>query len=125
MQLSHTRPLAGVSFDEPNLVSSAGLVPLVALAEQAGLGRLADERLSVPTDKGANAGRKVAALVAGMVAGADSIDDCALLRTAACAGSSTAAAPPRRSARFCGPSASGTSGNSTRSPPGSWSGLPS
>jgi len=80
MQLSHTRPLAGVSFDEANLVSSAGLLPLVGLAEGAGLGRLADERLSVPTDKGANAGRKVAALVAGMVAGADSIDDLALLR---------------------------------------------
>ncbi len=25
MQLSHTRPLAGASFDEPNLVSSSGL----------------------------------------------------------------------------------------------------
>ncbi len=80
MQLSHIRSLAGASFDEPNLVSSAGLVPVMALAEQAGLRRLADERLSVPTDKGANAGAKVAALVAGMVAGADSIDDFALLR---------------------------------------------
>ena len=38
------------------------------------------EHLSVPTDKGANAGLKVASLVAGMVAGADSIDDMALLR---------------------------------------------
>jgi hypothetical protein len=36
--------------------------------------------LSVPTDKGANPGLKVASLVAGMVAGADSIDDMALLR---------------------------------------------
>ena len=34
----------------------------------------------MPTDKGANAGLKVASLVAGMVAGADSIDDMALLR---------------------------------------------
>lgn len=32
------------------------------------------------TDKGANAGLKVTSLVAGMVAGADSIDDMALLR---------------------------------------------
>src|SRR3954452_16160402 len=80
MQLSHTRPLAGAGFDEPNLVSSAGLVPLVALAERAGLRRLADQRLSVPSDKGANAGAKVAALVGGMVAGADSIEDMALLR---------------------------------------------
>jgi hypothetical protein len=41
---------------------------------------LAGEHLSVPGDKGANAGLKVASLVAGMVAGADSIDDMALLR---------------------------------------------
>ena len=34
----------------------------------------------MPGDKGANAGLKVASLVAGMVAGADSIDDMALLR---------------------------------------------
>ena len=34
----------------------------------------------MPTDKGANAGAKVTALVAGMVAGADSLDDMALLR---------------------------------------------
>ena len=38
------------------------------------------EHLTVPTDKGANPGLKVASLVAGMVAGADSIDDMALLR---------------------------------------------
>jgi DDE family transposase len=67
-------------FDEPNLVSSAGLVPMVALAESAGLRTLADLHLTVGTDKGANAGLKVASLVAGMVAGADSIDDLALLR---------------------------------------------
>ena len=50
------------------------------LAERTGLRRLADQWLSVPTDKGANAGAKVQSLVAGMVAGADSIDDMALLR---------------------------------------------
>src|SRR5690625_3927281 len=80
MQLSHTLPVVSASFDEPNLVSSAGLVPLMRLAEQAGLARLGDERLTVPTGKGANAGRKLASLVAGMAAGADSIDDMALLR---------------------------------------------
>src|SRR3954451_19862918 len=80
MQLSHTRPVASAVFDEPNLVSSAGLVPVMALARRARLCELADERLSVPTDKGANAGLKLSSLVAGMVAGADSIDDMALLR---------------------------------------------
>jgi hypothetical protein len=69
-----------VAFDDPNLVSAGGLLPVLALAESAGLQDLADEHLSVPTDKGANAGLKVASLVAGMVAGADSIDDMALLR---------------------------------------------
>ena len=67
-------------FDDPNLVSSAGLVPALALADRAGLRELADEHLSVPTDKGANAGLKVCSLVGGMVAGADSIDDMAVLR---------------------------------------------
>ncbi|MGB2919371.1 MAG: IS1380 family transposase [Mycobacterium sp.] len=80
MQLSHIRPVSAAVFDDPKLVSCAGLVPMAALAQQCGLARLADEHLSVPTDKGAHAGAKVSCLVAGMVAGADSIDDMALLR---------------------------------------------
>ena len=80
MQLFHTPPVASAVFDEPNLVSAAGLVPLMALARRAGLAQLADRWLSVPTDKGANAGVKVCSLVAGMAAGADSIDDMDLLR---------------------------------------------
>ena len=80
MKLSHTLTATSAVFDDPNLVSAAGLVPALALADRAGLRRLADEHLSVSTDKGANAGLKVASLVAGMVAGADSIDDMALLR---------------------------------------------
>jgi hypothetical protein len=47
MQLSHTRPVVSAVFDEPNLVSSAGLVPVMALARRAGLRGLADERLTV------------------------------------------------------------------------------
>jgi len=80
VKLSHTLTATSAVFDDPNLVSAAGLVPALALADRAGLRRLADEHLSVPGDKGANAGLKVASLVAGMVAGADSIDDMALLR---------------------------------------------
>src|SRR5215218_9758697 len=80
MQLCHTPRSTSAVFDDPNLVSSAGLVPVVALARSAGLQDLADLHLSVPSDKGANAGLKVSSLVAGMVAGADSIDDMALLR---------------------------------------------
>src|SRR5512141_2912070 len=80
MQLCHTSRATSAVFDDPNLVSSAGLVPVVSLARSAGLGELAQQHLTVPTDKGANAGLKVTSLVAGMVAGADSIDDMALLR---------------------------------------------
>jgi hypothetical protein len=53
---------------------------MVALADRVGLHGLADRFLTVPTDKGANAGLKVTSLVAGMIAGADSIDDMAILR---------------------------------------------
>ncbi len=80
MQLCHTSAATSAVFDDPNLVSSAGLVPVLALARSAGLHELAQRHLSVPTDKGANAGLKVSSLVSGMVAGADSIDDMALLR---------------------------------------------
>jgi hypothetical protein len=75
MQLCHTSGATSAVFDDPNLVSSAGLVPVVALACSAGLRGLADQHLSVPSDKGANAGLKITSLVAGMVAGADCIDD--------------------------------------------------
>ena len=80
MQLFHTPAVASAVFDEPNLVSVAGLVPLMALARRAGLAELAESWLSVPMDKGANAGVKVTSLVAGMATGADSIDDMAVLR---------------------------------------------
>ena len=80
MQLSHSLGATTAVFDDPNLIGAAGLVPVMALADSVGLARLALERLSVPTDKGANAGLKVSSLVAGMVAGADSIDDMDLLR---------------------------------------------
>jgi hypothetical protein len=80
VQLSTTRPVTNAPFDDSNLIASAGLIPVIELAQHAGLGELTGGHLSVPTDKGANAGLKVTSLVAGMVAGADSIDDMALLR---------------------------------------------
>lgn len=80
MQFKHAPAAVSVVFDDPNLVSAAGLVPMLRLARSAGLDELAQSRLSVPTDKGANAGTKVMALVAGMLAGADSIDDMNVLR---------------------------------------------
>lgn len=76
MQLSHARSQIDARFDDPTLVSCAGLVPVAALAGRAGLGQLL-ERLTVPA---ANAATKVVAVVLGMVAGADSITDLDLLR---------------------------------------------
>lgn len=68
------------TFDDPNLVSCAGLAPVLQLAERAGLHRLTAEHVRIDTRGGANAHLKVPALVAGMVAGADSIEDMDLLR---------------------------------------------
>ena len=68
------------AFDDPNLVSCAGLIPVMTLAERAGLHDLVATHLRVPGSAGSNPGVKVAALVAGMLAGADSIEDMDLLR---------------------------------------------
>jgi hypothetical protein len=69
------------SFDEPSLVSVAGLVPVLRLAVTAGLWRLVAERLRVPGSVGANPAGKVATIVAGMVAGADCIEDLDVVRS--------------------------------------------
>jgi hypothetical protein len=50
------------------------------LARDAGLHDAVADRVRIPGDKGANAGGKVATIVAGMVAGADSIDDVNVVR---------------------------------------------
>jgi hypothetical protein len=75
-RLARTR----VSFDDPNLVSHAGLVPVMALAQRAGLTDLVAEHVMPGGECGVNAHLKVGCLVAGMAAGADSIDDMDLLR---------------------------------------------
>jgi hypothetical protein len=68
------------TFDDPRLVSQAGLVPVMALAQRAGLGDLAADHVRIGRPGGVNAPVKVGCLVAGMIAGADSIDDMGLLR---------------------------------------------
>jgi hypothetical protein len=80
MQLSHEVSRVSAVFDEPNLVSCAGLAPVVALAARAGLSDLVADLVTLTAPGGVNAPVKVSALVAGMVAGADCIDDMDLLR---------------------------------------------
>jgi hypothetical protein len=60
-----------VRFDDPNLVSHAGLVPVIRLVGNAGMPDLADDLLTLGSTAGSNAGAKVASIVAGMAAGAD------------------------------------------------------
>lgn len=72
MRVCHT---ISAAFDDPNLIGTAGLVPVMGLAERAGLCDLVTEQVRVPGSAGANAAVKIAPLVAGMVAGADGIDD--------------------------------------------------
>jgi hypothetical protein len=73
--MSHDRGRTHASFDDANLVSRAGLVPVTGLAERAGLAVLAGRHLGVGGPCRANVDVKVGCLVAGMAAGADSIDD--------------------------------------------------
>ncbi len=80
MRLLHSLTKTHASFDDPNLVSHAGLVPVMALAQRAGLGDLVAELVRPGGECGVNAHLKVPCLVAGMAAGADSIDDMGLLR---------------------------------------------
>ena len=113
MQLSDVDPVRSARFDDPSLVSAAGLVPVLALTQRALLGELTGEHLTVPGDAGCAAGAKVSALVAGMVAGTDSIDDMGLLRhgpgrrSFSCCGTRAAHGPRRRLLRqlsdLCGP----------------------
>jgi Transposase DDE domain group 1 len=80
VRLLHGLARTHASFDDPNLVSRAGLVPVMALAQRAGLADLVDEHVRPGGPCGVNAYLKIPCLVAGMAAGADSIDDMDLLR---------------------------------------------
>ena len=80
MRLSHDLLKTSARFDDPNLVSRAGLVPVMGLAERAGLFALARRHVTVAGPCAANTDLKVGCLVAGMAGGADSIDDLDVLR---------------------------------------------
>ncbi|MFE8957381.1 IS1380 family transposase [Streptomyces althioticus] len=83
MKFSHTAAASFAAFDDPNLLAYSGLAPAVRLAERCGLPGLVAEKVKV-TGAGNGAGMavdaKVMSLVAGMLAGADSIDDLDVLR---------------------------------------------
>ncbi|MGP7995850.1 MAG: IS1380 family transposase [Streptosporangiaceae bacterium] len=80
MRLLHELAKIQATFDDPHLVSHVGLVPVMALAQRAGLDSLVEGHVRIARPCGVNAQVKVGCLVAGMIAGADSIDDMDLLR---------------------------------------------
>ena len=80
MRLSHDPLRISATFDDPDLVSRAGLVPVMALAEGAGLEALVRRHVTITAKTGVYPEIKAGCLVAGMAAGADSIEDMDLLR---------------------------------------------
>ena len=94
-----------VVFDDDRVVSDAGVALVATLAGRLGIEALVGRFVVLRGDRAgaANAGRKVMALVFGMLLGADCIDDCDVLR----AGRTRRLLggwlrPRRRLGRFCG-----------------------
>ena len=71
-----------VEFDDERVVGDAGIALVATLAERLAIEALAGRLVRLRRDRpgAANVGRKVMALVYAMVLGADSIDDCDVLR---------------------------------------------
>ncbi|TXH28119.1 MAG: IS1380 family transposase, partial [Mycobacterium sp.] len=85
MQVSHSFTAASAVFDEEHLVSCAGLVPVMTLAEQSRLSVLLKQKIRFTCERirsgAANPSPKLTTLIAGMCAGADSIDDLDVVRS--------------------------------------------
>jgi len=113
MQLSHARGAISVRFDDPNLVSCAGLVAVMALVARCGLPAMLAQALTLAGKGSANAAAKILAVIAGMVAGADSISDLDLLRHGGMGRVFDDVRAPSTWVRSCARSPSATSANST------------
>jgi hypothetical protein len=84
VQVLHRFAADSAVFDEDNIVSCAGLVPVMALAEQTGLSALLAEKVAIRAPRvasgSANVAPKLTTLIAGMCVGADCIDDVDVVR---------------------------------------------
>ena len=71
-----------VKFDDERVVSDAGVMLVATIVQRLGIEALAQRLVRLRRDRpgAANAGRKVIAVLYAMVLGADSIDDCDVLR---------------------------------------------
>src|ERR1700742_3040003 len=76
---------ASAVFDDERLVSCAGLVPVMTLAAQTGLPRRLADKIDIAVPRirsgSANPSPKLTTVIAGMCAGADSIDDLDVVRS--------------------------------------------
>lgn len=80
MRLLHSASRTHASFDDPNLVSCVGLVPVMRLAQACGLAGLVAGLVRIGTSVGSNPAGKITTIIAGMLAGADCIDDLDVVR---------------------------------------------
>jgi Transposase DDE domain group 1 len=87
VRLSHGWRRATPVFDDENLVSCAGLVPVMGLAERAGLSELIADRVEINPQAtrvrsaGVNPAGKLTSIIAGMAAGAECLDDLDVIRS--------------------------------------------
>jgi hypothetical protein len=85
VKVSHRFKPDSAVFDDDHLVSCAGLVPVMTLAAQTGLMELLDSKIRINEPRipsgSANPAPKLATVIAGMCAGADSIDDLEVVRS--------------------------------------------
>ncbi len=82
MRSSHKLESLSVTFDEPNLVPNAGLVPAAELAQKLGVAELIDERVDLGQRPGAaNGGAKALTVVGTLLAGGDHIEHADVLRS--------------------------------------------
>ncbi|HEV7360273.1 MAG TPA: IS1380 family transposase [Mycobacterium sp.] len=85
MQVSHSFAATSAVFDDDHLVSCAGLVPVMTLANQTALPELLTDKVHIAEPRiksgSANPAPKLATLIAAMCAGADCIDDIDIVRS--------------------------------------------
>jgi hypothetical protein len=82
----HSLDRLGVNFDDERLVANAGLICPASLAQHLGLRELFDERVDLGEAPGrANVGHKAMTVIHSVLAAADSIDGCEVLRAGATA----------------------------------------
>jgi hypothetical protein len=80
VQFFHDAAKTDAIFDDEHVIAYGGLAPAMRLAERCGLQTLVGEHVAITVADGVNAPAKVTSIVAGMLCGADSIDDLDMLR---------------------------------------------